>query len=129
MTVATPPILLVDDDLDIREALTDTLEDRGFQVVSATNGLEALELLRSMAVRPSVILLDLMMPIMDGYGFLDAQRKDPKLAAIPVAIITAGHGVDRDRLGDSAPVVAKPIKVPHLVDLLRRLQARGAPAA
>lgn len=128
MTVAAPPILLVDDDLDIREALTDTLEDRGFVVVSAANGLEALELLRNMTIRPSVILLDLMMPIMDGYGFLDAQRKDPELAAIPVAIITAGHGVDRDRLA-SAPVVPKPIKVPHLLSVLQRLQASGAPTA
>src|SRR5689334_1575844 len=117
---AVRPILIVDDDVDIREALTDTLEARGFEVVTAANGLEALRLLRSNAVSPSVILLDLMMPVLDGYEFLDEQRKDPALASIPVAIITAGHGVDRHRLGRNAapPVVPKPFKVPQLVGLL-----------
>jgi len=119
------PILLVDDDRDIREALTDTLEDEGFDVVTAANGLEALELLRTMRVCPSVILLDLMMPIMDGYGFLDARRKDPTLAAMPVAIITAGHGVDRGRLGDSPPVVSKPIKISQLFGVIRHLESSG----
>jgi CheY-like chemotaxis protein len=123
------PILLVDDDIDIREALTDTLEDHGFEVITAANGLDALQLLRRMKVFPSVILLDLMMPTMDGYGFLDAQRGDPKLARIPVAIITAGHGVDRHRLGDSPPLVAKPIKIAQLVAVLRRLQSVSGPSS
>src|SRR5689334_12220239 len=97
------PILIVDDDLDVREALAETLEDRGFNVVTAENGHDALRLLRTTNVRPSVILLDLMMPIMDGYTFLEEQRKDPALA-IPVAIITAAHGVDRSRAGDHPPI-------------------------
>ena len=126
-TPGNRPILLVEDDLDVREALSDTLEDQGFEVVTAENGLDALRLLGQMAVHPSVILLDLMMPIMDGYGFLAARKCDPTLASIPVAIITAGHGVDRARLGDSPPVVAKPIRIPYLLSVLRRLQG-GAPA-
>jgi CheY-like chemotaxis protein len=107
-------IVLVDDDLDIREALTDVLEDRGFQVRTAPNGREALALLRSLSPPPSAILLDLMMPIMDGYGFLEEYRKDPSLAAIPVAIITAGHGVDRTRINLVTPILPKPINVPKL---------------
>jgi len=121
----TRPILLVDDDVDIREALMDTLEDQGFEVIAAVNGLDALTLLRTKQVTPSVILLDLMMPVLDGYGFLEAQRKDPALAPIPVAIITAAHGVDHRRLGDSPAVVAKPIRVAELVSVLRRLQSVG----
>lgn len=126
MNTQKRPILLVDDDHDIREALTDTLQDQGFDVLSAGNGLEALRLLRSTPVSPSVILLDLMMPVMDGYGFLDEQRRDPALAAIPVAIITASHAPDVSRLGAAPPVVPKPIKVPQLINLLRKLEAGNA---
>jgi len=82
-----------------------------------------LRLLRSAAPPPLVILLDLMMPILDGYAFLEVRRQDPAIAAIPVAIITADHGVDRGRIGDGAPIVPKPINVPRLVTLLRDLRA------
>ncbi len=119
------PILIVDDDVDIREALAETLEDRGFEVITASGGVDALRLLRTMKGSPSAILLDLMMPVMDGYGFLAEQGRDPALARIPVAIITAGHGVDHSRLGDSPPIIRKPIKVQQLVDILRQLQSSG----
>lgn len=122
------PVLIVDDDLDIREALTDVLEDRGFGVLTAANGLEALKVLRGAMLPPSVILLDLMMPIMDGYGFLQEYKNDPVLASIPLAIITAGHGVDRSRLGNGWPIVPKPIDVPHLVRILHGLRSTaGSP--
>src|SRR4051794_28385490 len=114
-------VLVVDDDLDIREALTDILQDRGFQVTSAANGREALALLRSLSRPPSVILLDLMMPIMDGYGFLEEQRRDAALAVIPVAIITAGHGVDRNRIDGVAPIVPKPINLERLFSIIDQL--------
>jgi CheY-like chemotaxis protein len=116
-------IVLVDDDPDIREALKDVLEDRGFQVRTAANGREALGLLRNLSPPPSAILLDLMMPIMDGYGFLEEHRKDPSLAAIPVAIITAGHGVDQTRIDLVTPIVPKPINVPKLCRTLDDLCA------
>ncbi len=119
---AQRPILIVDDDFDIREALSDTLEDRGFTVITAANGREALKLLREMSVPPSVILLDLMMPVMDGYAFLNEQQKDPALAGLPVAIITAGHGIDHSRLGDSPPILPKPIKLPQLLSTLQKLR-------
>ncbi len=118
----TGPILIVDDDLDIREVLAETLEDRGFEVVTAANGLEAITLVQSMATPPSTILLDLMMPVMDGYSFLERRQRSPALAAIPVAVVTADHGVDRSRLA-STPVIPKPIDVPRLLGLLHELGA------
>lgn len=124
----TGPILIVDDDLDIRELLSEMLEDRGFDVVTAPNGLEALKLVESMATPPSTILLDLMMPVMDGYTFLEQRQKSPTLASIPVAVVTAGHGVDRSRLG-SATLLPKPMDFTKLLDLLRDLRAETQTSA
>jgi CheY-like chemotaxis protein len=122
------PILIVDDDLDIRELLAEALEGLGFTAVAAANGLEAARLIRSMETPPSLILLDLMMPIMDGYEFLQERSNDPLLAAIPVAIITAGHGVDPDRLGSGTPIIPKPIDLPLLVDVIEDLRSGAGTA-
>jgi CheY-like chemotaxis protein len=116
-------ILIVDDDVDIRELLAELLEFRGFDVATAGNGREAIDLVRRMTVPPSVILLDLMMPVMDGYGFLEERKKDDTLASIPVAIITAGHGVDRDQLRSAAAIVHKPIDAMKLVNVIDSLHA------
>jgi CheY-like chemotaxis protein len=126
--VRTGPILIVDDDLDIRELLAETLEDLGFSCVTAENGLQAANLARGMAAPPSMILLDLMMPIMDGYEFLEERKNDPALSGIPVAIVTAGHGVDPSRLENATPVIPKPIDVPKLVDVIRYLRSRESSA-
>jgi two-component system, chemotaxis family, chemotaxis protein CheY len=117
------PILVVDDDLDIRELLAEALEDFGFAAITAPNGLEAARLVRSANAIPSLILLDLMMPVMDGYGFLEERAKDPVLSSIPVAVITAGHGVDMTRLGSSTPIIQKPIDLPLLVDVIQELRS------
>jgi CheY-like chemotaxis protein len=114
------PILLVEDDLDIRELLAESLEGEGFNVVTAKNGLDAIQVIRSMMLPPSIILLDLMMPLMDGYGFLEHRNRDARLASIPVAILTAGHGVDRSRLGNGAVIIPKPIDLPRLIGVLHR---------
>jgi CheY-like chemotaxis protein len=118
-------VFIVDDDLDIREILAETLVEKGFDVTTAANGDEALRVLRTMSVRPSVILLDLMMPIMDGYQFLEQRCLDPTIACIPVAIVTAGHGVDRARLGDGLEIIRKPFDVPRLVGILHTLGSIG----
>jgi CheY-like chemotaxis protein len=120
--VRTGPILVVEDDLDIRELLAETLEDLGFSAVTASNGLEAARLVRTMPAPPSLILLDLMMPVMDGYAFLEERAKDSLLSSIPVAIITAGHGVDPERLGGT-PIVPKPIDLPLLVSVIQDLRS------
>jgi CheY-like chemotaxis protein len=81
------PLLIVEDDEDAREALVFFLENEGYRVLEASHGEEALRHLRSTEV--CAILLDLMMPVMNGWTFRAEQLKDPRLANIPVAVITA----------------------------------------
>jgi CheY-like chemotaxis protein len=81
-------VLVVDDDAEIRQVLTQCLELDGYHVSLACNGQEALEFLKAGPV-PDMILLDLMMPVMDGRHFRVEQRKDPALAAIPTVILSA----------------------------------------
>ena len=84
----TKSILVVDDDADIRHSLTEILVDEGYAALTAGNGSEALSLIRANHP-PSLIVLDLMMPIMDGYEFLAEQQRDGELAHIPVVVVTA----------------------------------------
>jgi len=81
-------ILVVDDDASIRTAMRELLETEGYDVTEAANGLAALGKLRA-GLRPAVILLDLMMPVMDGWDLRTEQLRDPELAGIPVLIVTA----------------------------------------
>ena len=82
-------VLVVDDDRDIRDVLTDALEAEGYSVVTAADGQEALDWLRSGAARPCIILLDLMMPKMDGIQFRTEALNDANLARIPVVVLSA----------------------------------------
>src|SRR5205814_8831977 len=85
-----PRILVVDDDPDIRDSLREVLEDEGYDVSCVGNGREALDHLKAASPRPCVILLDLMMPVMDGWQFRREQKKlEPELANIPLVVITA----------------------------------------
>src|SRR5688572_14376430 len=83
-------VLIVEDDREIRESVAELLDAEGYQVSLAENGRTALDLIRSGAELPQLILLDLMMPDLDGFQFRDAQRKDPALAGIPVLLMSAG---------------------------------------
>src|SRR5438874_8753476 len=84
-------ILVVDDDPGIVESLKDLLEAEGYHVETASNGREALDMLRARQ-RPNLILLDLTMPEMDGFEFRDEQEWDPRFSEIPVVVISAnGH--------------------------------------
>ena len=91
-------VLLVEDDTETREIMARTLEKSGWTVSEAGNGQEALDVMAS--VQPRLILLDLMMPVMDGFGFLTAMRARPEWRHIPVIVVTAKDlsGADRDRL-------------------------------
>jgi CheY-like chemotaxis protein len=86
-------IMLVEDDLDIADAMTDVLTDHGHEVQSARNGKEALTLL-STGTLPHLIFLDLMMPLMDGAQFREAQLRDERLAKIPVVVLSADRNVE-----------------------------------
>ena len=109
-------LLVVDDGNDYREILCETLEEEGYRAESANHGA-ALARLRE-GTKPALILLDLMMPVMDGWGFMSELRKDPALASIPV-IVTTGGG---DRLLASAPVASgylnKPITRKLLLEVI-----------
>ena len=116
-------ILIVEDDLDVREALTQVLEFEGYSVVGATNGQEALDRLRA-GEQPSLILLDLMMPVMDGLQFRAAQVRDPSLAHIPVIVISADGKVDQKvaALG-VAGYMKKPLDVDSLLAMIARVRS------
>jgi len=86
-------VLVVDDDRDIRDVLTDALEAEGYRVVTAADGQEALDWLRKGAARPCVILLDLMMPRLDGMQFRTETLNDPELAVIPVVVLSADPSI------------------------------------
>jgi CheY-like chemotaxis protein len=99
------PVLVVDDDADVRELLRRTLARDSMSVIEAANGQEALQQLRTQ--KPSVILLDLMMPVMDGFEFIAEFNCHPEWADIPVVVVTAKHITreDRERLAVSARTI------------------------
>ena len=122
-------ILIVDDDNDVRSALSELLQEEGFSVEAAPNGREALARLRTGKVHPAVILLDLMMPGMDGWDFRSEQMRDPKLASVPVVIVSAS-GFSRESIRTqfgSAAYVEKPIEKDALLGAIRELVRSGAP--
>lgn len=111
------PVLVVEDDAAIRQALIDAIEADGYRVETATNGLEALEKLR-WGLRPCLIVLDMQMRLMTGWEFRAEQMKDPVLSKIPVVAMTAGRWKDVD-LKDFVARIDKPIALPDLRNLLR----------
>ena len=119
-------ILLVDDDDDLRDLLTDSLHQRGYAVFEARDGREALRVLD--AITPHAIVLDLMMPAMDGFAFLAARAARAELGAIPVVI--ASGLPPRENLAASLwnEFLAKPYDVQALVDAIERLcRVHGSP--
>jgi signal transduction histidine kinase/DNA-binding response OmpR family regulator len=116
-------VMVVDDDEALRESICELLEEDGFRTVWAESGASALSRLRSGSERPDVILLDLMMPQMNGWQFREAQLGDPGLAAIPVVVMTARR--DMQRIQADA-VVHKPIKLAKLLEVVGRFAAGDA---
>lgn len=106
-------VLIVDDDADLRETLCTALADEGYECTGAANGAEALARLRS-GDMPQLILLDLMMPVMDGWTFREEQKKDPRLAGIPVLVLSASP-LTAEHLGDSLRAIRKPMDLDVLL--------------
>jgi len=100
-------ILVVEDNAEIRDALVALLRDEGYQAAGASNGKEALELLTAMARPPSLILLDLMMPGMDGAAFRKQQQQDPRFALIPTVVVTADRN-GRGKISGTEAYLSKP---------------------
>ncbi len=121
-TVAPPPrILIVEDDPALRATLAEVLEERGYDVASVGDGRQALEALAAIPA-PSAILLDLAMPVMDGWAFRAAQRRDPRLAGIPTIVLSASLDADGRSLDmlAAADALAKPFDLDRLLGALRR---------
>jgi CheY-like chemotaxis protein len=118
-------LLVVDDDDELRALLADTLKGRGFSVVTAGNGREALGRLRS-APLPAAVLLDLNMPIMNGWQFCAAKNADGALRALPVIVLSAAAKTDpaSPYYLDVDEVVTKPIEIEELLSAIERLLGR-----
>ncbi len=123
-------ILLVDDETDILELLTMNLESQGLGVIHAQNGQEALEVAK--AAMPDVIVLDIMLPKLDGYQVLERLRADPKLNRVPVLMLTA-KGELNDRLSGlelgADDYLAKPFSPKEVVLRIQNLLKRAVPRA
>ena len=121
MTAAS--VLIVEDDRDVREALVEVLEEQGLIVASASNGAEALRYLGQAIDLPRLILLDLMMPVMDGRQFRGEQLKVDRLRAVPVWVMTAaGPFHSQDELLAIAGSIRKPVHLVELLELVGRYQ-------
>lgn len=112
-------VLIVEDDEDIREVVASALEAEGFQVYQADTGMRALELLKDVP-HPSLILADLMMPVMDGWELIKALSQDDRLATLPVVVISAldqdePHGFRR---------IKKPFDIDELVKIVAEICVR-----
>ncbi len=122
-------ILVIDDDYDIRDILGLVLEAEGHVVATAGDGLAGLDQLRAGA-RPSLILLDMMMPRHDGEGFPPGMRSDPNTAGIPFIIIT-GHPAARQKAAElgAAGCLVKPIELPALLKAVNAIDGSPDPRA
>ncbi|RYZ97364.1 MAG: response regulator [Proteobacteria bacterium] len=115
-------ILVVEDNADIREGLSTLLDDYGYSIESAADGREALQKLKASSV-PTLVLLDLMMPKMDGWQFLTARKGDPRLAMHKIVTVSA---VDRTQWSGASSVpepdasLSKPIDLEKLWDVVSR---------
>lgn len=118
-------VLVADDDPDSRTLLSLMISAAGYSVVTACNGAEALQIARSHG--PRVILLDLAMPVMDGFCFRAEQLRDPKLARIPVLCVSGRHdAAEVARRLNVAGCVAKPFDLDAVVERVRLLLGRAA---
>ncbi len=113
-------VLVVDDDPDIRHAVRAILEEAGYATLEASHGREALELLQRAEVKPDLVLLDLMMPMMDGWQLRARLLEDHALASLPIVIMTAHGGLLRAvaNTRPATPVLSKPIDVDRLLELV-----------
>src|SRR5262245_43963377 len=109
-------ILVVEDDEDIRRAVVDALRERNHTVLEATNGIEALHMLQSFDV--TLVLLDLMMPVMTGWELLDKMREDSRLALIPVCVTSAFAGRQALRV---KRVLQKPYALDAMLEVVNEL--------
>jgi CheY-like chemotaxis protein len=112
-------ILVVEDDADLRAVMRDLLEGESYEVVESGDGVDALAKLRS-APPPSLILLDLMMPRMNGWDFMDQVRVFPALRQVPIVVVSAYGTGDGVRLAGATDYLRKPFEIETLLDVVSR---------
>jgi CheY-like chemotaxis protein len=110
-------ILVVEDNDDVREMMAVTLELEGHEVATAVNGRDALEKLHSAERRPCLILLDLMMPVMNGWEFRRALERDPEFHDVPVVVVSAATGEMIQR-AEAIAYLPKPLDMDELLDVV-----------
>ena len=117
MPLPACPVLIVEDDADLRDMMAQLLSIEGFGATTVANGQQALEYLRDHAT-PKLILLDLMMPVMDGWEFRREQRRNPSIAEVPVVVLSA---LDKIRAADLSAdaFLKKPLDFDRLLELVR----------
>ena len=122
--VSSKRLLLVEDDPDIGGLLQDFLTDEGYEVRLAKNGQEALNALLGNETRPALILLDLMMPVMDGREFCAARKAHPEIMSIPIVLMSADTNLGESgaALGATA-YIKKPLDIDQLLSTVERLSA------
>ena len=114
MPTARRDVLIVDDDPDIRDAVGECLRYEGYDVHSAADGQDALDRLEY-GLRPDVILLDLMMPVLNGFDVLEALKSRPEWKSIPVVIVSANRGYEAEDLSGAVSILRKPVNVDRLI--------------
>ena len=121
--VATEPkvVLIVDDEQDLLDVTSFVLESEGYRVQTARDGGEALALLRA-GMRPELVLLDMMMPVMNGWEFLEAVAQAPALRAIPIVVLTAAGSAG---IPGAVAVLRKPFDLGVLVEVVERHAGGG----
>jgi DNA-binding NtrC family response regulator len=126
--MAVAPVLIVEDERDVREATVAMFQSAGYEAVGANNGRVAMNLLRTGSVSPCLILLDLWMPEMDGWAFRAAQLCDKDLARIPVVVLSAAGRSDVDAAVESMRALAGVTKPVDWDELLRLVEQKCRPA-
>jgi CheY-like chemotaxis protein len=114
-------LLIVDDEAGIRESLEEFLCSEGFSVQTAANGSEALQLARE--VLPTLILLDLNMPVLNGWGFLIECLEDPRLSKVPVLVMSASTELASAKAAGAAGIIRKPFQLSELLPAIERVLA------
>jgi len=127
LAVARPLVLVVDDDPDILDAVCEILETEGYRVARARNGREALD--RVDHEPPAVILLDLMMPVMDGSTFAQALRGRPRHRGIPIVLLTAAGSPQKAAALGASGYLAKPFEIEVLLSYVAGLTRPGVGSA
>jgi CheY-like chemotaxis protein len=120
-TTCDRTVLVVEDDLEVRDAIAEVLADSEYKALAASNGVEALERLRGGSIRPCLILLDVMMPGMDGWEFRAEQERDPRVKDIPVVLLSAHTDVKSAAAQmKAAGFLAKPVTIDSLLETVER---------